>query len=72
MTQRLILKSAEQLSTLRRTGALISKSLKIHLGENYAMIFGEPYQSLIHGGLMLLIYWLLLRWMFNKKLFIRI
>jgi predicted acyltransferase len=53
-------------------GSYISKSLKIHLGENYATIFGESYQSLVHGGLMLLIYWLLLRWMFNKKLFIRI
>jgi predicted acyltransferase len=53
-------------------GVYISKSLKIHLGENYATIFGEPYQSLVHGGLMLLIYWLLLRWMFNKKLFISV
>lgn len=53
-------------------GAYISKSLKIHLGENYGAILGTPYQSLIHGGLMLLIYWLLLRWMFNRKLFIRI
>lgn len=53
-------------------GSYISKSLKIHLGENYGAIFGDPYQSLVHGGLMLLIYWLLLRWMFNKKLFIRI
>jgi predicted acyltransferase len=53
-------------------GVYISKSLKIHLGENYATIFGMPYQSLVHGGLMLLIYWLILRWMFNKKLFIKI
>lgn len=53
-------------------GVYISKSLKIHLGENYATIFGVPYQSLVHGGLMLLIYWLLLNWMFNKKIFIRI
>lgn len=53
-------------------GVYISKSLKIHLGENYGAIFGIEYQSLVHGGLMLLIYWLLLRWMFNRKLFIRI
>lgn len=53
-------------------GVYISKSLKIHLGENYATIFGLPYQSLIHGGLMLLIYWLLLHWMFKKKIFIKI
>ena len=53
-------------------GVYISKSLKIHLGENYGAIFGTPYQSLVHGGLMLLIYWLLLRWIFNRNLFIRI
>lgn len=53
-------------------GVYISKSLKIHLGENYASIFGVPYQSLIHGGLMLLIYWLILHWMFKKKIFIKI
>ncbi len=53
-------------------GSYISKSLKIHLGENYANIFGLPYQSLVHGSLMLLIYWLILRWLFVKKIFIRV
>lgn len=53
-------------------GVYISKSLKIHLGENYATIFGVPYQPLVHGSLMLLIYWLLLQWMFKKKIFIKI
>lgn len=53
-------------------GVYISKSLKIHLGENYATIFGVPYQSLVHGGLMLLIYWFLLQWLFKKKIFIKI
>jgi predicted acyltransferase len=53
-------------------GVYISKSLKIHLGEDYATIFGIPYQSLIHGGLMLLIYWLLLQWLYKKKFFIKI
>ena len=53
-------------------GVYISKSLKIHLGENYATIFGLPYQSLVHGGLILLIYCLLLHWLFKKKIFIKI
>ncbi len=53
-------------------GVYISKSLKIHLGENYATFLGVPYQSLVHGSLMLLIYWLLLNWMFKKKIFIKI
>ncbi|UTA69506.1 acyltransferase family protein [Emticicia sp. 21SJ11W-3] len=50
----------------------VSSSLKIHLGQNYAAIFGEPYQTLVHGFLILLIDWLILRWMYNRKLFIRI
>lgn len=50
----------------------VSKSLKIHLGQNYATIFGEPYQTLVHGALVLLIDWMILKWMYNKKLFIRI
>lgn len=53
-------------------GVYISKSLKIHLGKNYSTIFGIPYQPLVHGGLMLLIYWLLLQWLFKKKIFIKI
>lgn len=50
----------------------VSKSLKIHLGQNYAAIFGEPYQTLVHGALVLLIDWMILKWMYNKKIFIRI
>ena len=50
----------------------VSKSLKIHLGQNYAAIFGEPYATLVHGFLVLLLDWLILKWMYNKKLFIRI
>ncbi|GAB3510123.1 acyltransferase family protein [Emticicia fontis] len=50
----------------------LSRSLRTHLGQNYAAIFGEPYQYLVHGALMLVIDWLILKWMYNKKLFIRI
>lgn len=50
----------------------VSNSLRIHLGQNYAAIFGEPYQTLVHGALILLLDWLILKWMYNKKLFIRI
>jgi predicted acyltransferase len=52
--------------------SFVSKSLKTHLGQNYAAIFGEPYQTLVHGALVLTIDWLILKWMYNKKLFIRI
>lgn len=53
-------------------GAYVSKSLNIHLGEGHSIIIGESYESLFHGGLMLLIYWLILYWMYKKRIFIRI
>ena len=49
-----------------------SKALHTHLGENYDTIFGISYRTLIHGGLILLFEWLILNWMYKKKIFIRI
>jgi predicted acyltransferase len=50
----------------------ISKALHTHLGENYDTIFGIPYRTLVHGTLILLFEWLILNWMYKKKIFIRI
>jgi predicted acyltransferase len=50
----------------------ISKALHTHLGENYDTILGVPYRTLVHGGLILLFEWLILNWMYKKKIFIRI
>jgi len=50
----------------------ISKALHTHLGENYDTILGIPYRTLIHGSLILLFEWLILNWMYKKKIFIRI
>jgi predicted acyltransferase len=50
----------------------ISNALHTHLGENYDTIFGIPYRTLLHGGLILLFEWLILNWMYKKKIFIRI
>ena len=50
----------------------ISKALHTHLGENYDTIFGIPYRTLTHGGLILLFEWLTLNWMYKKRIFIRI
>ena len=52
--------------------SFISESLYTHLGENYDTIFGVQYRTIIHGGLILLFEWLLLNWMYKKKIFIRI
>jgi predicted acyltransferase len=50
----------------------IKKTFEIHLGKNYASIFGEAYESLISGAIILLMMWLILYWLYRKKLFIRI
>lgn len=50
----------------------INESFQIHLGENYASFLGTPYQTLISGSVILLIEWLILKWMHRKKIFIRV
>lgn len=53
-------------------GGFISKSLYIHLGEHYDQIAGVAYATLIKGVLVLTIEWLILYWMYKRKLFLRI
>ena len=53
-------------------GSFISGSLYIHLGQDFDKIFGLPYASLVKGGLVLLIEFYILYWMYKKKIFIKI
>ena len=50
----------------------ISKQLFTHLGRDYNAILGLPYKTLVHGGLVLFFEWLILNWMYKKKIFIKI
>ncbi len=50
----------------------IGKSLDTHLGTAFFLCFGEPYASLVRGTLVLLILWLILLWMYRRKLFLKI
>ena len=52
--------------------AFISKSLYIHLGANFDQVFGTAYSTLVSGGLILVLEWLILYWMYTKKIFIKI
>ena len=52
--------------------SFISSSLFIHLGKHYAEVFGLVYAPLVHGFLILLFEWLILFWMYKKRIFIRI
>jgi predicted acyltransferase len=52
--------------------SFIRSSLTIHLGRNYANIVGTAYAPLLHGFLILFFEWLILYWMYQKRLFIKI
>lgn len=51
---------------------LINDSLYIHLGQNFDQIFGSAYSTLVSGALVLFFEWLILYWMYKRKIFIKI
>jgi predicted acyltransferase len=50
----------------------IHNTFAIHIGKEYDKIFGAPYATLVSGFLILLVEYFILRWMFRKKIFIKI
>jgi predicted acyltransferase len=50
----------------------ILDSFRIHLGEHAFQIFGTGGEPLLRGLAVLLVYWLMLYWMFRRKLFLRV
>ena len=50
----------------------IGSSLDTHLGANAFNVFGPAYKPLVHGALALFVMWLILLWMYRRKLFLRI
>jgi len=52
-------------------GFLIS-SFRTHLGPNAFSLAGSALHPLLEGAAMLLVYWLVLYWMFRRKIFLRI
>jgi predicted acyltransferase len=50
----------------------IDGSLATHFGQNYAHYFGVSYAPLMRGALILFVEWLILFWMYRKKIFIKI
>jgi predicted acyltransferase len=49
-----------------------SKALRTHIGEDFFKQWGEAYAPLFLGFGVLLCYWLILLWMYRRKVFIRI
>lgn len=50
----------------------ISGALPRHLGRQTFEILGPPYQPLLLGAAILLVEWLILWWMYRRKIFLRI
>jgi predicted acyltransferase len=50
----------------------VSKNLVTHFGLTTFRVFGPAYESLLLGGATLLILWLILWWMYRRKIFLRI
>lgn len=52
--------------------SFIHESMEIHFGKDYFMWAGEPFYLLVRGAFQLLMLWLILRWLYVKKIFIKI
>lgn len=50
----------------------IVRSFKIHFGQDFFKVFGEPYEPLVTGLVVLTILWLILFWMYRKKIYVRV
>lgn len=50
----------------------IGDNLKTHLGQNFFQFAGRAYEPFFHGAAVLLMLWLILYWMYRRKLFLRI
>jgi predicted acyltransferase len=50
----------------------LASALRTHLGDGPFLLFGPGVYSLMLGGTILFIYWLMLFWMYRRKLFLKI
>ncbi len=50
----------------------IGKALTTNLGQNTFKLFGDAYEPFVHGAAVLFFLWLILFWMYRRKLFLKI
>ena len=50
----------------------LAASLKTHLGQNLFNAFGPAYEPLLQGAAVLLLLWLILFWMYRRRIFLRV
>jgi predicted acyltransferase len=53
-------------------GGYIINSFKIHLGQHIFEVLGSAYEPLLQGTAVLAVYWLILFWMYRRRIFLRI
>jgi predicted acyltransferase len=71
----LILFGANSIATYcltEQAGGYIRSALKTNLPTGYANILGTPYAPLVQGVCVILVYWLILFWMYRRRIFLRI
>ena len=52
--------------------SFIARNLVTHLGKEFFAVAGKPYEPLLHGAATLLVFWLILWWMYRRKVFLRL
>jgi predicted acyltransferase len=52
--------------------AFVFQNLITHLGPNFFKFAGQAFEPLLHGAAVLLVFWLILFWMYRRKMFLRI
>lgn len=52
--------------------SFFGSALHTHLGQNYDKVFGDPYATVVNGVLVIFLMWLILYWMYKKRVFIKI
>jgi predicted acyltransferase len=50
----------------------IVQSIKIHIGREIFNYYGDTWEPLLSGGAILIVEWLILLWMYRRKIFVRI
>jgi predicted acyltransferase len=50
----------------------VAESLQIHLGSTPFLLLGPPFEPVLRGIGVLLVFWSILYWMYRKKIFIKI
>jgi heparan-alpha-glucosaminide N-acetyltransferase len=58
--------------TYELTARFIAASLSTHLGEGTFRVAGDPYLPFLHGVAVVLVMWLMLYWMYRRRIFLRI